>query len=298
MHDNIILSLASELNYGNFGDLLSRYIVEKLSGRQVVKYNYKSKEYHLCAIGSILNRNEICSSALIWGSGFLSPQKTYKIRLTYVRQRLLGKAGRPIIYAVRGKMTRDIFLRAGYSCPAVYGDPALVMPFLYKPKFSPIKNRVGIVLHEKHEEDIPNLFEKSIKYGGLRIPVKRDYLNITNFIDEVCSCEFIVSSSLHGLIIANAYGVPAVRLIVNGHSIHPNKYDNFRQDFKFDDYLSGLNALAIGTNNADYQFPYFVLNDNEELSEAHISKMEKIAKKPEFKWSTEKLISSFPYCSK
>ena len=69
MHDNIILSLASELNYGNFGDLLSRYIVEKLSGRQVVKYNYKSKEYHLCAIGSILNRNEICSSALIWGFG-------------------------------------------------------------------------------------------------------------------------------------------------------------------------------------------------------------------------------------
>lgn len=129
------------------------------------------------------------------------------------------------------------------------------------------------------------------------IPVKRDYLNITKFIDEVCSCEFIVSSSLHGLIIANAYGVPAVRLIVNGHSIHPNKHDKFRQDFKFDDYLSGLNALAIGKNNAEYKFPRFVLNDNEALSDSLISEMEKIAKKPEFKWSTEKLISSFPYYS-
>lgn len=166
MCNNIILSFASELHYGNFGDLLSRYIVEKLSGRQVVKYSYKPKENHLCAIGSILNRNEICSSALIWGSGFLSPQKTYKIMFTSLRQRLLGKFGQPVIYAVRGKMTRDIFLRAGYNCPSVYGDPALIMPSLYEPKYCSVKNRIGIILHEKHEGVVSNLFEDSIKHGG------------------------------------------------------------------------------------------------------------------------------------
>ena len=35
-----------------------------------------------------------------------------------------------------------------------------------------------------------------------------------------------------------------------------------------------------------------------DFMDASAEEMEKIAKKPEFKWSTEKLISSFPYCSK
>jgi pyruvyltransferase len=32
------------------------------------------------------------------------------------------------------------------------------------------------------------------------------------FIDELCSCEKIISSSLHGIILAEAYGIPAVFL--------------------------------------------------------------------------------------
>ena len=290
------MSFASELDHGNFGDLLSRYVVEKLSGRKINKYNYDVTAQHLCAIGSILNRNEICSQALVWGSGFMSPQKTYKIMLTSIRQRLLGKFGRPTFYAVRGKKTRDILLAAGYDCPPVYGDPALVMPILYKPKLCSIKNRMGIILHGKHEEETPSFLENATKFGGvIRIPVKREYKNITDFIDEVCSCSFIVSSSLHGLIIANAYGVPAVRLTIEGHSVHPSKNDRFRQNFKFDDYLSGLNALAIDKNITEYKFPTFVLGEKEKLTENLIDEMEKSAMKPAFNWSIERLVSVFPF---
>ncbi len=62
----IVLDMASAYEVGNYGDLLSRYIVEKLSGRKVIKYS-GNNIYHLCAIGSVLNRRQICSNALVWG---------------------------------------------------------------------------------------------------------------------------------------------------------------------------------------------------------------------------------------
>ena len=81
-NNKIKLLFASEMDYGNYGDLLSRYIIEKLTGAVVEKYDHR-QEYavHLDAIGSILGRPEICSPAIIWGSGFLSPQPIWKIKL-------------------------------------------------------------------------------------------------------------------------------------------------------------------------------------------------------------------------
>lgn len=87
LSDNkITLLYSSGEEYGNFGDLLSRWIVEKISGKEVVKYKHKPVVPHFCAIGSILSRNEICSPALVWGSGFISPQNKWKIMLTAIRQ--------------------------------------------------------------------------------------------------------------------------------------------------------------------------------------------------------------------
>lgn len=292
-NDKILLSFASEYEYGNFGDLLSRYIVERLSGKSVVKYQYKPVLPHFCAIGSILNRNEICSPAFVWGSGFISPQNKYKIKFTAIRQILRGSFGKPYFYAVRGKLTRNILLESGFECPEVYGDPALLMPFLYKPQRIVKKYRLGIICHNAHEQ-LPEFLAGNLN-GVLKIPINRHYKKITEFIEEVCSCDIIISSSLHGLIIANAYGVPVVRMVVKGHSLHPNKSDESRQDFKFKDYLSGLNALSVGSNSSPYEFSCLYFNDDQKLTEELVNLIVENATKPSFSWSLKSLLQAFPY---
>jgi pyruvyltransferase len=65
---------------------------------------------------------------------------------------------------------------------------------------------------------------------GIRIiDVEND---IEKFIDEVCACKVILSSSLHGLICADAYRKPRLRLVL-GNRLQGG-------DFKFMDYHSTL----------------------------------------------------------
>ena len=54
-----------------------------------------------------------------------------------------------------------------------------------------------------------------------------------SFIDSICSCEAIISSSLHGIIIADAYETPNVWISLDEN--HPD--DNF----KFKDYYLSVN---------------------------------------------------------
>ena len=59
-----------------------------------------------------------------------------------------------------------------------------------------------------------------------------DYGQCLDIIEQITSCEFIISSSLHGLIVSGAYGVP---------NVWAEFSDNIRwQYFKFRDYYSAV----------------------------------------------------------
>lgn len=284
----IVLDMASAYEVGNYGDLLSRYIVEKLSGRKVIKYS-GNNIYHLCAIGSVLNRRQICSNALVWGSGFINPQNSRcKMLLTKFRQKLRGKAGKPLYLAVRGPKSRDILLQNGYQCPAIYGDPALIMPVLY-PKNTSKKYKLGIVLHFVHDK-FANVFSglKSCKV----IDINRKYEEINNFVDELTSCDMILSSSLHGLIIANAYGIPSVRLKITGKPIATSEY---KDDFKFEDYIAGLNSLKVSKTDPDYVLNTVFISPDARLDQNFINDVKEKTTKPEFKFDLTPLIEVFPF---
>ena len=170
------------------------------------------KSEHLLAIGSILDR--ATSNSIIWGSGFISKQSV-----------LLEKPKK--IYAVRGPKTREKLIGFGIDCPEIYGDPALLMPYVYQPKKTIDKKyKVGIIPHIV-DKDIAWLKQFSSSDDIKIIDVQNP--NPFKVIDSILECEKVISSSLHGIIVSDAYNIPSIWV----------KFSNNLQggSFKFIDYF-------------------------------------------------------------
>ena len=109
------------------------------------------------------------------------------------------------ILAVRGPLTRERALECGADCPPVYGDPALLLPMFYAPGEPKQRARIAVV---------PHYFDKPFVFARWRPPSVCKLIDIQGrietVIDDVVGCDHILSSSLHGLIVAHAYGVPAL----------------------------------------------------------------------------------------
>lgn len=285
-NNKVKLFFSSDMDFGNFGDLLSRYIVEKLSGLEIEKYYWRNIDVHLDAVGSILDCEEICAPSVIWGSGFLSSQSYLKIKLVKLRQFLRRKYGNPQICAVRGLLTNDIIKKAGLASSNVFGDPALLLPVIYKPIAIKKKYKIGIILHYSHINGHLDLTDEGVKF----IDINRKYSDIETFIDEVLECDFILSSSLHGIIISNAYEIPCVRLKINGLSIHKNERE---EDFKFDDYVSGINTYNLNLNN-NYSISEIIIEKGDKIEKNILTKVMEIASVPKFKIDYTRLLKVFP----
>ena len=184
----------------NLGDYLS--VVVACHYRKlmvpVAKPSYAScPKRTLYAIGSILGFR--CQDAVVWGSGLLSPRKNILNRI---------KFSKLDIRSVRGPKTRDVLLGQGKNCPEIYGDPAILMPEIYRPKNTQKIHAVSLVLHyaNKCAFSVP----ESINIVDI---VTSDY---QGFIDQIVQSSLVISSSLHGIILAESYGVPAVLMLKEG----------------------------------------------------------------------------------
>lgn len=198
----------------NFGDVLNPILVNKLTGKQVVWVNseYCNKENYL-VIGSILE--SASSETIVWGSGFIS-----KDAHCYKTPRK--------VCAVRGPLTRDKLLKDGIECPEVYGDPALLLPKIYNPKIEK-KFELGII---PHFVDKDNTWLKTIQNNPEIKILDIQEENIYHFINELLSCKKIISSSLHGIIVSDAYNIPSVWVEFSDEVIGSG--------FKFLDYFASV----------------------------------------------------------
>lgn len=198
----------------NWGDELNKTLVKLISGKDPIYVEDPETHHYLCT-GSILRWSH--KNTTVWGSGFISARD--KIH------------EQPDIRAVRGPLSREKVLRLGFDCPKVYGDPALLYPRFYQPNVKKIY-KVGIVPHyidqahpwlDKFKDD-PN-----VNIIDILDPT------INTFVDEINKCEMILSSSLHGIICGDSYGIPSYWIKLSDKVIG--------NGFKFIDYFKSVKRV-------------------------------------------------------
>ena len=228
----------------NYGDLLSPYIIQGLTGCEIIKKNYfvgnsnshlyqifKSLinfdinlntnylfpfEKPIIAIGSILSHGN--SHSKIWGSGFMSKD-----------ERCNGGK----IYAIRGYKSLSIIqeqIKKGDSIKLnknyTVGDPALLLPLLVNPSLKK-KYKISIIPHFSEIEYFKKQYSQRYNIIDLRTE------NIEDTTKSITSSQVILSTSLHGIIVAHAYGIPAIWMELTGLEQNTN-------GFKFYDYFSSI----------------------------------------------------------
>lgn len=218
----------------NYGDALGLWLPQLLginAGRVLPKRFVFARQYargtNIQMVGSTLG--DVDEHSVVCGAGAVSADQ----RAKGVPQKIVS---------VRGPLTRDILLSQGIDCPAVYGDPAMLLPLFYTPAQVVKKHRIGLIPHyvDKDNAIVQRLARNSdVHCIDILLPRNRSLrLNIERYwrqwIDDLCSCECVVSSSLHGLIIAEAYGIP---------TLWAKFSDNINgNDFKYYDYYKSFNT--------------------------------------------------------
>lgn len=200
-------------DFVNFGDYLSLKLVERIVNCPVkVHKNYPWNNYvKLIGIGSMLSFAK--DHDVIWGSGIngkLLDLKNYGFKTLDIR-------------AVRGPLTRA-FLWDNFQieAPEIYGDPGLLVPYLF-PEFKRKQYPKYPYVVIPHYSEI-KMFPKEL-FPTVVYPTEPWDVVINKILDS----EFVISSSLHGLVIADAFGIPARMLQVT----------NTEPLFKYQDYYYG-----------------------------------------------------------
>jgi pyruvyltransferase len=211
----------------NFGDELSRLIVERMGNKEVV-WAKPGKKGKFLALGSILHFAE--EGDTIWGTG--------------VNGKLLGFTGKVAglhldVKAVRGPLTRTYLQGRGVDCPETYGDPGILTAELF-PEFK-TEEQTGYIV-------IPHYSE--LEWFAKNHPEEQHIVSPVNMpevvIKEIAAAELVVSSSLHGIIVAESYGVPAVLLKVSDEEPLFKYQDYYEATGRTDFKIAGGIQEALG----------------------------------------------------
>jgi pyruvyltransferase len=211
----------------NFGDDLSPLLVEILSARHI-----EHAPPHLAdmaAIGSILHhigrsfrrrRRRLTrllqlrfSPIRIWGSGSFDEQNLPS-------QHFLD------VLALRGDLSRDAL---GLPVGLPIGDPGLLADLVARRATTP-KHAWGIVPHHFHVglKEVKSLAENLPK--SLVIDLSNP--DVAGTVRAISSCDRVISSSLHGIVVADGLGIPNVWVTFPGEILGGA--------WKFHDYFSSV----------------------------------------------------------
>lgn len=204
----------------NFGDVLTPQIVRHLAGRDPVWVELNAPVEHFFVVGSTLHL--ATARTIVWGTGIIrwenetSPDPSAKVAMT------------------RGPLSYSFAAAHGLKCPAVWGDPVAFVREIYPPA----QTKAGKWCF------VPHFREAEIQIEGVTV------LSTSTPPDEFCrvltSHEYVLSSSLHGLVAAHAYGLKAAWVKLSDKPVG--------DDTKYRDYLlsQDLNPEPLRLEKLDY----------------------------------------------
>jgi pyruvyltransferase len=216
----------------NAGDFLAFFAAPMISGRAMRPHGGNTPVGPLAVVGSILGFGPRYS----WGAGFISKDQ----KLSYKTQVIFAERG-PVSYK-QAISTNPDKTDPARQISKVYGDLGLLMSWFYQPHDQTKTYSLCLI---PHYIDMRSPFVRLIRQqwkGSHVIDIEGPLFAI---MDDIVKCEFILSSSLHGLIFSDSYGIP------NCHMELSNKV--FGGDHKFDDYFESVNrtrtTLRISKRN-------------------------------------------------
>ena len=225
---------------GNYGDILSPFLIKNLFGIDL-KHVVTISHADLFAIGSILEKIEEAKATLaVWGSGFM-----YGPEFSGNPGFINTWSGPQKFLAVRGKMSASRI----ENFNGVLGDPGLLVSRM-SGYDAPIEKKYKIGF-------VPHYIDRHLDYSKkIRELPDVHYIEImqdpSTFIKEIQKCEYVISSSLHGLVTADAYHIP---------NLHIQLSDGvFGKNYKYKDYYSVW----------DLQHKFVDLRDCPEITEGDI----------------------------
>lgn len=139
------------------------------------------------------------------------------------------------VRAVRGPRTKTYLESKGIQVPDVFGDPGILAPLLYP------KAQLDIIYPGTESEVliVPQLNDDQAIYADYSNQLVSPRQLPGSFLGQLTKAKKVIASSLHGLILAESYGIPAVYFDSgSGENI-----------FKYHDYYEGTGReeFAIGS---------------------------------------------------
>ena len=227
----------------NFGDLLSPLLIQSLLPGTGVRHG-ELGDADVLGAGSLLGRGDgvLYGSQSgpkrsgvtlhVWGTGFKDPVVPPGEIFRYYDLD---------VHAVRGRLTEEILRKTGYlrddEHPAL-GDPGLLYPDLI-PGWREIPKtcEVAVVPHYYDQAAGRRLCARMKAAGISAAFVNVSELDPLEVVRQIAAARKVLSSSLHGLIVADAMGLPNRRLVFGGHG---RREAAAIPDFKFRDYYSAF----------------------------------------------------------
>lgn len=207
------------IHHGNVGDICGFHILKHYAPHitiNPISYQTPRQDTGLVLVGSTLAVFfRLVKSGTAIGTGAIG-SSPLKFQGDY---QFLG---------VRGYKTAQLL---GGNVPVV-GDLGLLLPKVFPMTIPDEQKDCGFIIHSVDREQFFS------QYPQFRPYLINNYNNPRDFVSELSQYKRVVSSSLHGLIFAHAYGIPCVGIEVTDKVMGGN--------FKYQDYYSSLDYDYAG----------------------------------------------------